>query len=92
MKSVSFQFSMSQYEDSFSVQQFLASSVCSSSQIVPDKKWISDAARSTQARQRIGTWSTKEYKESACEELTQCDYSEIKSVIINYKFTWRFTQ
>jgi hypothetical protein len=32
--------------------------------------------RGTQARQRIGTRSTEEYKRSAGEELTQCDYSK----------------
>jgi hypothetical protein len=33
-------------------------------------------ARKQQARLRIGTWSTEEYKRSAGEELTQCDYSK----------------
>jgi hypothetical protein len=43
----------------------------------------SDAARSTQTRQGIGTRSTEENKESACEELMQCDYSKIEIVIVN---------
>jgi hypothetical protein len=57
-----------------------------SSRPVPDKTWISDAARSTQARHRIGIRSTKENKRSAGEELTQADYSKIESVVINCKF------
>jgi hypothetical protein len=39
-----------------------------------------------QTRQQIGTRSTEEYERSAGEELTQCDYSETESVIINCKF------
>jgi hypothetical protein len=45
-----------------------------------------DAARSTQRRQRIGTRSTEENKRSTYEELTQCDYSKIESVIIYLLF------
>jgi hypothetical protein len=78
MKPVSVQFSTSQDEDSFQFSR--------SSRPVPDETWISDAARSMQARQQIGLRSTKEYKESAGEELTQCDYNEIESVIMNCKF------
>jgi hypothetical protein len=74
-------------EDSFQFSRSSrSSSARSSSQLVPDKKWISDATRNTQARQRIEIRSTEEYKESACEELTHCDYSEIESVIVNCKF------
>jgi hypothetical protein len=40
--------------------------------------------RSTQKwRQRIRTKSTEEYKRSASEHLTQCDYNKIESVVIN---------
>jgi hypothetical protein len=40
-------------------------------------------SRSTQTRQRIGTRSIEENKRSGSEELTQCDYSKIESVVIN---------
>jgi hypothetical protein len=65
---------------SFQYEPVWSSSARSSFQLVPDKKWISDAARSTQVRQQIGIRSTEENKESAFEELTQCDYSETESV------------
>jgi hypothetical protein len=55
-------------------------------------QWISDAARSTKVTQRIGRRSTKEYKESACEELTQCVYSKIETVISNCKFRLVYIQ
>jgi hypothetical protein len=83
-KPVSVQFSTSKYEDSVQFSR--------SSRPVPDKKWISDAARSTQARQRIGIRSTKEYKESAGDELTQCDYNKTESVISNCKFHLVYNQ
>jgi hypothetical protein len=44
----------------------------------------SEAARSMQTRQRIGTTNIEEYKRSAGEELTQCDYSNTENVIVNY--------
>jgi hypothetical protein len=55
-----------------------------SSQSVSDQ-WRVNNSRgiSAQTRQRIGTWSTEENKESACEELMQCAYSKIQSVVIN---------
>jgi hypothetical protein len=37
-------------------------------------------------RQRIGTRSTEEYERSASEELTQCVYNKVETVIINCKF------
>jgi hypothetical protein len=43
-------------------------------------------ARNTQERGRIGIRSIEEYKRSAGEELTQCDYSKIETVISNCKF------
>jgi hypothetical protein len=49
-------------------------------------QWLSDAARSTQARQRIGIRSTLENKRFAGEELTQCVYSNIESTVSNCKF------
>jgi hypothetical protein len=42
--------------------------------------------RTTQARQRIGIRSIEKYKESAFEELTQCDYRDIESAISDCKF------
>jgi hypothetical protein len=42
--------------------------------------------RITETGQRIGIRSTQENKRSAGEELMQCDYSEIATVIINCKF------
>jgi hypothetical protein len=47
--------------------------------------------RSMETRQRIGTRSTEENKESACEELTQCAYSKIDSVVINCNSAWQIS-
>jgi hypothetical protein len=43
-------------------------------------------ARSMQTAQRIGIRSIEEYKRSASEELMQCAYSMVETVIINCKF------
>jgi hypothetical protein len=75
----------SQYEDSFQYECTVQWWFSASSKLVPDKKGISDATRNTQVRQRIEVRSIEEYKESAGEELTQCDYSKTESVIINCK-------
>jgi hypothetical protein len=53
---------------------------------------ISDAASSTKVTQRIGIRSSKEYKESACEELTKCVYNKIETVIINCNFRLVYIQ
>jgi hypothetical protein len=34
----------------------------------------------------LGLAAAEEYKSAACEELTQCDYSKMETVISNYKF------
>jgi hypothetical protein len=47
---------------------------------------VNNSCGKKHTRQRIWTRSTEEYKRSAGEELTQCDYSKIESVIINCKF------
>jgi hypothetical protein len=62
---------MSQHEDSFQLEFEVGNAVTVN---------IS-CCRSTQARQRIGIRSTQENKMSAGEELTQCVYSKIETVI-----------
>jgi hypothetical protein len=65
---------------------FSSVGVRSSSQLVNAVTVNISRGRSTQARQRIGTRSTQEYKRSAGEELSQFDLNKSKSVITNCKF------
>jgi hypothetical protein len=54
------------------------------SQSVSDQWRVNNSpGNGVQTRQRIGTRSTEENKESACEQLTQCAHSKIQSVVIN---------
>jgi hypothetical protein len=80
---VQFELSTSQYEDI---------SVRSSRREVNAVTVNNSHGRSTQTRQRIGTRSTEENKRSTCEELAQCAYNKIESVIINCKSACRFIQ
>jgi hypothetical protein len=64
---------MSQHEDSLHLEFEVVNAVMVN---------ISDAARSTQTRQRIGLAAAKEYKRSASEDF-KSDYSEIATVIID---------